>query len=274
VRSASQLALEIYARMPLIPRSLFLNGVNIEIGDKSSVGHGRGTLTNGRHKIKATFRHCGSGISFTCQRALVWGTLTHENIMPLLGIYETMANGREKELYFIAPYMEHGTLREWRQKVNPSGVIVRDCMLEVARAVQHVHSLGFVFRWFDAREIFIDSNFHAKILGQCISAQYISDTPSRYLPFSHELQTYEYDVFRFGCVYYEMHFGVEIMEGKGEPECRKIVVKRLTQPKIHEDVWSLIQRCCAEDAKGRPTMDAIVEEMESWSFFLIVSPPT
>ena len=50
-------------------------------------------------------------------------------------------------------------------------------------------------------------------------------------------------------------------------EDRTQVEKRLTEPNIHDDVWSLIQRCCAEDAKSRPTMDEIVEEMESWSFY-------
>ena len=56
----------------------------------------------------------------------------------------------------------------------------------------------------------------------------------------------------------------ENSEGK---EDRTQVVKRLTEPEIHDDVWGLIQRCCAEDSESRPSMDEIVKEMESWSFF-------
>ena len=51
-----QLALHIYAKIPLIPRSLFLNGVDIEENECT------GTLTNGRHKIKATFEDHDYGI--------------------------------------------------------------------------------------------------------------------------------------------------------------------------------------------------------------------
>ena len=53
---------------------------------------------------------------------------------------------------------------------------------------------------------------------------------------------------------------------KGE-EDRTTVVERPTEPEIHDEVWDLIQRCCAEDATNRPSMDEIVEEMKSWSFF-------
>ena len=61
-----------------------------------------------------------------CQMALVWGTLSHENIMPLLGICEAMDSNKEMEFLLVTPYMKHGTLRQWREKVNPSGVEVRD----------------------------------------------------------------------------------------------------------------------------------------------------
>jgi len=50
-------------------------------------------------------------------------------------------------------------------------------------------------------------------------------------------------------------------------EDRTEVVEQPTSPEIHDDVWSLIQRCCAEDPKSRPAMDEIVKEMESWNFF-------
>ena len=94
-----------------------------------------------------------------CQRALVWGSLSHENVLPLLGIYEG------KYLHFVTPDMEHGTLSQWRQSANPSGLEIRDrvClislswlaltyfsqMLEVARAVRYIHSLGLVLCWLD-----------------------------------------------------------------------------------------------------------------------------
>ena len=99
-----------------------------------------------------------------CQIALIWKALSHENVQPLLGIYDAMASGRGRWLYFVIPYVEHGTLRRWRNKVNPSGAEIRDRvsqisrlhkktlayfsqMLEVARAIQYIHSLGLVLCW-------------------------------------------------------------------------------------------------------------------------------
>ena len=61
-----------------------------------------------------------------CQIALVWGALSHENVLPLLGICETMVSGQGMMFVFVTPYMEHGTLRQWREKVRRSGGEIRD----------------------------------------------------------------------------------------------------------------------------------------------------
>jgi len=203
-----------------------------------------------------------------CQITLLWGFLSsHENILPLLGIFEAKVLGRQDTKFFhVIPYMEHGTLSQWRRKANPPGLEIRDRMLEVARAVQYIHSLGLVLCWLPRDYILIDSNFHAKVLGLCMSLQCLSETPldhmSLHLP---ELRTREYNIFRFGCIYYEIYFGVE-MDPSSKVENRTQVVKRLTEPEIPDDEWDLIQRCCAEDPKSRPAIDEIVKEMESWSF--------
>ena len=69
-----------------------------------------------------------TSVKLMCQMALVWGTLSHENVLPLLGIYDATASGRGERLYFVTPYMEHDTLRQWRQNLKeiPSGVTIRD----------------------------------------------------------------------------------------------------------------------------------------------------
>jgi hypothetical protein len=57
-----------------------------------------------------------------------------------------------------------------------------------------------------------------------------------------------------------------ILDDYAGTEDRILVINRPIEPDIHDDVWSLIQRCCAEDPKSRPAMDEIVTEMESWNF--------
>ena len=55
--------LQIYAKFPLVPRALFLNGANVVIGDKmDSEGHYTGTLASDEHKTKALFWRSGAGI--------------------------------------------------------------------------------------------------------------------------------------------------------------------------------------------------------------------
>lgn len=66
MRKASQLALQIYARLPLIPRTLFLNGANVVIGDKDSEGIYNGTLASDKHKIKVLFWPIHQSIFVCC----------------------------------------------------------------------------------------------------------------------------------------------------------------------------------------------------------------
>jgi hypothetical protein len=65
----------------------------------------------------------------------------------------------------------------------------------------------------------------------------------------------------------QIYFDEGVYEHDEEVACRKAVAKRPTQPNMRDEIWSLIQHCCAEDTESRPTMDEIIEEMESWSFF-------
>jgi serine/threonine protein kinase len=65
----------------------------------------------------------------------------------------------------------------------------------------------------------------------------------------------------------QLYLGASMDDNVEGDEDRTRVVDQPTEPEIHEDVWSLIRRCLEEDPKNRPTMDEIVKEMESWSFF-------
>ncbi|KAM6489508.1 hypothetical protein JOM56_015065 [Amanita muscaria] len=74
-----------------------------------------------------------------------------------------------------------------------------------------------------------------------------------------------------------MAFNVEVLvaqEDRIPPEGRKRItnlvefernIKRPAEPEIPDNVWKLIQLCCGEDPKRRPTMDEVVMEMERWA---------
>ncbi len=49
----------------------------------------------------------------------MWGSLRHNFVLPLYGIFE-FENGRASQFFLISPYMTNGTLAHWRKKTNPS----------------------------------------------------------------------------------------------------------------------------------------------------------
>ncbi len=50
-------------------------------------------------------------------RGIDMGNAQHEFILSFLGIYE-----KQDETFLVSPYMENGTLAQWRKNPNPSVV--------------------------------------------------------------------------------------------------------------------------------------------------------
>ena len=50
-----------------------------------------------------------------CREALMWGSLRHNFVLPFLGIHEEGGTA-----FLVSPYMENGTLAQWRKNTNPS----------------------------------------------------------------------------------------------------------------------------------------------------------
>ena len=47
----------------------------------------------------------------------MWRSLRHQFVLPFLGIYQ---NETMEQFFLVSPYMENGTLAQWRKKANPS----------------------------------------------------------------------------------------------------------------------------------------------------------
>ncbi|KIL70498.1 hypothetical protein M378DRAFT_625836 [Amanita muscaria Koide BX008] len=139
-------------------------------------------------------------------------------------------------------------------------------MLEVAKAIRYLHSIGTVIdREIDLGDVFLDSKLHAKIRSLCSTSRSLTETPGNYLLYGYEKRwnSYETNVFIFGCFFYELYFDCTIAL---RWECNNSKVsERPSEPTIREDAWQLIQQCCAEDRKARPSMNQVVQEMESWN---------
>ncbi len=44
----------------------------------------------------------------------MWAMLNHEFVLPFLGIYI-----QQEEMFFVSPFMENGTLAQWRKNAKP-----------------------------------------------------------------------------------------------------------------------------------------------------------
>ncbi|KIL60809.1 hypothetical protein M378DRAFT_167789 [Amanita muscaria Koide BX008] len=136
-------------------------------------------------------------------------------------------------------------------------------MLEVAKAVRYFHSIGIVLHHYvDSDDIFLDSESHARFRFLGLAAEYVNMNALWYI--TPQMSSHEANIFLFGCLFYEMCFDVKTSIYDRLQDSRNPVAKRPSEPKIGDDAWQLIQRCCAKEPKSRPTMDEVVREMEAW----------
>ncbi|KIL59989.1 hypothetical protein M378DRAFT_168620, partial [Amanita muscaria Koide BX008] len=66
----------------------------------------------------------------------------------------------------------------------------------------------------------------------------------------------EDNIFSFGTLFYRVLFNKYYGEVTFNTRPRK--------PEIPDNVWQLIQWCWVKERKKRPTIDQVVQEMESW----------
>ncbi|KAF8643921.1 hypothetical protein AX14_009531, partial [Amanita brunnescens Koide BX004] len=148
-RKARRFMFKVSARRPVAPRSLFITNVitpNLNQVDYVGVG-GFGLVFKGRYKgknVALKVLHRGPHFDASVKRdffreVLAWRSLSHQYILPLLGIFE-----RKSKTFLVSPYMENGTLAGWRTNRKPSAKDIRQRVLEVAEALRYIHSEGIV----------------------------------------------------------------------------------------------------------------------------------
>ncbi|KAF8332882.1 kinase-like domain-containing protein, partial [Amanita rubescens] len=224
-----------------------------------------------------------------CREALMWRSLTHELVLPFLGIYEH-DDGEVPQFFLVSPYMKNGTLALWRKQENPSIAKIEERMLEVARAMQYIHSEGAVHGDLRGENVLLDDDLHIKIADfgltrlseatntrsgalhlnfaapELFGLSEDDDDPSDDTP----PRTQMSDVYAFGCLYYEIHYDTIPFAGKSDLQILTLVSRGVLPPRLEEwslsnETWDLIQRCWAREPVKRPRMEDVVESMTKMS---------
>ncbi|KAF8631104.1 hypothetical protein AX17_005149 [Amanita inopinata Kibby_2008] len=288
-RKARRLMLKLLTKASIIPKSLYLP--NVMLSSPYSIAHGGfadiyvGKYRHNRVALKR-LKSIKRDTDF-CREALIWRSLSHAHVLPFFGVhYEE----ESKFLYLVSPFMENGSLIEWRKKWDPSPIEIEKRILEVAEGVQYLHSEGIVHGDLRGENILLDSDLRARItdfgltrLSDATATKLFAWSPNFSAPeilfelfdeldddcSESIIRTEKMDVFAFACLYYQVHFGALPFEGKDDFMIVKLVRNgkrgdRLTEPKMEDRAWKLINRCWKTDPTRRPTMEDIVEMMTDW----------
>ncbi|KIL53900.1 hypothetical protein M378DRAFT_19419 [Amanita muscaria Koide BX008] len=188
--------------------------------------------------------------------------LDRRYIVPVLGVKEL----EEGFLLLGDAQRDVLTMRRWRQGSIPSSVTVIPVMLRLAKAIQYLHSMGVVlYHQLSSRNVLLDSNLYPKIRCLCSTSRSLLDKECQ------EWFSPDDNIFSFGCLFYEMYAG-DIWPDDSIYSRKPFITKCPSVPEIPEYAWQLIQRCCAEHPKSRPTIDEVVNEMKGWHNVKQVEP--
>ncbi|KAF8338652.1 kinase-like domain-containing protein [Amanita rubescens] len=264
-RRARRFMFKIISTNPVIPRSLILTEVKVPakrdyVGGGAFGGVCKGELRGEIVALKVLYR-IGDNVAFY-REALMWAMLKHEFVLSFLGIYK-----QQEEMFLVSPYMENGTLAQWRRNANPSVtetwkrvrlsllILSADThptkILEVARGMEYIHSEGIVHGDLRGDNVLLDANLHVQIADFGLTrlldttntqsgAKHVNfsapelfgcpedaDNPSEDVE---PARTQMSDVYAFGCLYYEIHYNCIPFAGRSEGQIMFLVVIQDKRP--------------------------------------------
>ncbi|KAF8332872.1 kinase-like domain-containing protein, partial [Amanita rubescens] len=217
-----------------------------------------------------------------CREALMWAMLKHDFVLSFLGIYYE----QQEEMFLLSPYMENGTLAQWRKNAKPSVNETWDRILEVAQGIEYIHSEEIVHGDLRGDNILLDANLHVQIADfgltrlldatntqsgikhpnfsapELFGCSEDADDTSAVEP----ARTQMSDVYAFGCLCYEIHYGTVPFSRKSAVQIWKLVTRcvlppRLDEPPLSDGAWDIIQRCWTRETSKRPKMRDVVERL-------------
>ncbi|KAJ6542648.1 kinase-like domain-containing protein [Mycena capillaripes] len=277
-----------------LPSSLFITGVtNHDEHPTFSGGFGdiyRASFHGGRVSLKRIrMFHAGadsprSRLQF-CREALVWQTLRHEYVLPLIGIdRETFPSS----FCMVSPWMKHGTILKY---LNEHGrADVDKMLLQIAEGLAYLHSMKIVHGDLRGTNILVSDDWKACLADFGLTGvieDAVSTTSGALTStanhagslrwFAPELmaptffgcerfvRTPATDVYAFACVCLELYTGSPPFSDVSPDVAAMLKVvagERPAQPATMSDnLWQLVTAAWAQIFLDRPGLEAIIESM-------------
>ncbi|KAF8325734.1 kinase-like domain-containing protein [Amanita rubescens] len=283
---ARRFMMKVISKVPVMPPSLIVTGVRIP-ANRSYLHGGFGSVFKGEFQGSTValrvLHKTGNNIAF-CREALMWHSLTHKFVLPLLGIYEG-EDGRAPQAFLVSPYMENGTLAQWRRDSLPPIAEIEKRILQVAQGLEYIHSEGIVHGDIRGSNVLLDGNLHVQIADFGLTrvseatttgsgALHINFAAPELFGFSENDDSFEgapartqmSDIYAFGCLYYEIHYDTVPFVGKTDFQVlalasRGILPSRLEDQPLSDLAWDVIQRCWTREPSKRPRMKDVVESV-------------
>ncbi|KAF8347350.1 kinase-like domain-containing protein [Amanita rubescens] len=263
---ARRFMLKVVSKTPVIPPSLIVTGIKIP-AERDYVGDGcfgqvfKGNLHGAVVALKVL--HEPYDKAAFCREGLMWRSLKHKFLLPLLGIHE-IEDPKAPQFFLVSPYMKNGTLSRWLMEADPPVTQIEERILEVAQGMEYIHSEGAVHGDIHGGNILLDDDLHAQIADFGLTL--LSGGRSRTLVHPNRaispVLSEQSDVYAFGSLCQDIQFEnmMPLSPGKSDLE----ILNLISQGALPH-AWDVIQRCLADEPLERPTMRDVVESMMSIS---------
>ncbi|KIL65367.1 hypothetical protein M378DRAFT_161980 [Amanita muscaria Koide BX008] len=186
-------------------------------------------------------------LELACSSVFISRILDHNYLLPVLCIY------KGDRIKFVHGNVngQNESVHKWLKRSSPDFVTRIRVMLEVVRIIRYTHSIGTLFSpVIQSTYIGLDSDLRAKISYRGLFAWQVRENLIFYSENFMADFEYESTIAAFAELFQKVCF---------DDDHEKL-------PKhLVEDARRLMERCCAEDPKSRPTVENIVQEMELWN---------
>ncbi|KAF9645531.1 kinase-like protein, partial [Thelephora ganbajun] len=220
-----------------------------------------------------------------CKEVVMWKSLCHPNILPLLGV--TMG---DYQFAMVSEWMANGNINEFVKTNRDTNRF--ELLKDVARGLMYLHKQEMVHGDLKGANILVDQNGHARLTDfglltivsdptnftpsssvvACGTIRWMS--PELLLPDQFDLRdsrpTKESDCYALGMVIYEVLSG----QAPFIPFKEAIVMRKITEGEHPErpqgtkgalftdDLWEMLNRCWATQIEMRPDIEAVEAVLE------------